>query len=120
MKMKHPWYHATQKIRKKANSTYLRMKLEMARRTRKEAILEYGAFLCLLFFLIVFLLVLVKVRTDAIALGYQIALLQKQERKKQKEIHALQQEYTELHSTENLLKINQNFQLLPPIEWKLP
>lgn len=115
--MKRHFYQSTQKIRNMANTTYIRMKLEIARRTRKEALIEYATFLSMLFILVMLLLLLVKARTDSIELGYKIAIEQKKTIQLQKDISLLQYEYNNLLTDENLNKENEKFKLIPADKW---
>lgn len=115
--MKQHFYQSTQKIRNMANTTYIRMKLEIARRTRKEALIEYATFLSMLFILVMLLLLLVKARTDSIELGYKIAIEQKKTIQLQKDMSLLQYEYNNLLTDENLNKENEKFKLIPADKW---
>lgn len=115
--MKQHFFQSTQKIRNMANTTYIRMKLEITRRTRKEALIEYATFLSMLFILVMLLLLLVKARTDSIELGYKIAIEQKKTIQLQKDISLLQYEYNNLLTEENLNKENEKFQLVPAEKW---
>lgn len=115
--MKQHFFQSTQKIRNMANTTYIRMKLEITRRTRKEALIEYATFLSMLFILVMLLLFLVKARTDSIELGYKIAIEQKKTIQLQKDISLLQYEYNSLLTEENLNKENEKFKLVPAEKW---
>ena len=115
--MKQHFFQSTQKIRNMANTTYIRMKLELTRRTRKEALIEYATFLSMLFILVMLLLFLVKARTDSIELGYKIAIEQKKTIQLQKDISLLQYEYNSLLTEENLNKENEKFKLVPAEKW---
>ncbi len=112
--------HQTKQMLARATRTYQRLHHELE--SHRDMIIIYLGSAIALFMISMFLLALVKVRTETFQLGYKLALLEKEKNELTEQIQSLTAEIAQKSSYAQLIQLNESMKigLLPPDQWTKP